>query len=93
MRCSTIGLIEITLTDSGCRGKSAIIPNVNRHPVMTWYPNHLALAQWPPRLFQWPVWQLSGRRLFQVAAVFQMLSEDLCDFLAWPPRNREPREH
>jgi hypothetical protein len=44
MRCSYIGLMEITITDSGCRGKPATNPNANRRPVTNWYPNHPAVA-------------------------------------------------
>jgi hypothetical protein len=44
MRCSSIGLMEITIPDSGCRGKPATHPNANRYLVSTWYPNHPAVA-------------------------------------------------
>lgn len=33
MRCSSIGLMEIMITDSGCRGKPATNSNANRRPV------------------------------------------------------------
>jgi hypothetical protein len=44
MRCSSIGLMEITITDYGCCGKPATNPNDNRRPVSTWHPNHPAVA-------------------------------------------------
>jgi hypothetical protein len=46
MRCSPIGLMEIMITDSGCRGKPAANPTANRRPLTERprYPNHPAVA-------------------------------------------------